>query len=112
MIRAPIQNYSLDPRLLCLKECRKCKLNPKDNPAALQVVPGLGNLQSKMALIFEAPAEQEAETGFPVVGFSFQIIEWLTERYGFNELTDFFRSNVTLCRKPDDAKASAGEKRK
>lgn len=108
-LKADLSKYSLDPRLVYLKDCRRCKkLHPGVNPNAIQVVPGVGNLNAPALVIFEEPGETEAHFGFPVIGPSHIFIEWLESKYGFNFLEDFFLTNAILCR-AGDRKATKGE---
>jgi len=108
-LRADLSKYVLDPRLEYLKDCRRCgKLNPDRNPHAIQVVPGVGNLNAPALVLFEEPGETEAHFGFPVIGPSYIFIEWLESKFGFNFLQDFFLTNAIFCR-AGDRKATKGE---
>lgn len=101
-LRADLSRYKLDDRLATLKDCRRCpRLNPSVNEAAIQVVPGAGNLNAPALLLFEQPGETEAVYGFPVIGPSHIFMEWLEQKFKFDPLNDFFITNSVMCRSSD-----------
>ena len=102
---APVESYNLDPFLLPIKDCVKCKLSPLTNDNCSQVVPGIGNLDSDILIIAESPGYLEDQEGYPLVGPSYPpLIGALVKRYGFDELKDFFRTSIVLCQPSKNAK--------
>lgn len=93
----------LDSRLQYIKSCTRCSLSPHlgQNPGCKQVVVGSGNLQSRVLLIFAAPAQAENEYGFPIVGPSNFILDWL-ENLGLKRYEDYFITNAVMCMLPSD----------
>ncbi len=93
----------LDPRLEYIKNCQRCDLSPNRglNPGCKQVVVGSGNLNAKVLLIFAAPGATENEYGWPVIGPSNFLLDWL-EEYGHKRYEDYFITNAVMCQLPPD----------
>lgn len=97
-VHAPIEDYRLDPALEHLRDCQRCKLSPSaTDTSAKQVVMPVGSLDAQMGVILESPGQIENETGFTVSGPSYILIDWLVNKYGFDEHRDFLRFNTTMC---------------
>lgn len=93
----------LDPRLAYIKNCTRCSLSPflGQNPTCKQVVVGSGNLQSRVLLVFAVPAKVENEYGWPVIGASNEVFDWL-ECFGIRRYEDWFCTNAAMCMLPPD----------
>src|SRR3990172_4859316 len=97
MIRADLSKYHLDHRLEFMLDCQKCPLAPGRGQAA-RVVPGVGNLDAAILLVGEAPGPDEDEFGFPFVGWSHQLIEWLEQKLEIENLLQIaFIANAANC---------------
>lgn len=95
---APIADYVVDPRLEWMKSCERCKLGPHANESCKQVVMPVGSLSAGILWIFENAGWNENEVGFTVIGPSWPpSIGAMVKRYGFDELTQFMRTNVNMC---------------
>ena len=101
-ILAPVHKYVLDQRLEQFLTCERCRLCPAKNDEATHVVPGRGNLNAKVMILAEAPGFYEDQTGFPLVGPSFKLLEWLKNDLGFDIDNDFFITNAVFCRPPQN----------
>lgn len=95
----------LDPRLAFIKNCQRCDLSPHKglNPNCHQVVVGSGSLQAKVLCVLAAPAATEDKFGYPCIGPSNVIMDWL-ESFGFDRYVDFFWTNAVMCQLPPDRK--------
>lgn len=93
----------LDSRLQYIKNCTRCNLSPFNgqNPGCKQVVVGSGNLNAKVLLVFAAPGATENEYGWPVIGPSNFIFDWL-EEFGHRRYEDYFVTNAVMCQLPPD----------
>jgi len=101
-ILAPVHQYVLEPKLTRFLDCERCRLCPAKNDEANRVVPGRGNLNAKVMILAEAPGFYEDQTGFPLVGPSFKLLEWLKNDFGFDIDSDFFITNAVFCRPPQN----------
>ena len=77
--------------------CTKCCLW-KDRKKA---VPGIGNPESKLMLIGEAPGRSEDVKGEPFVGTAGKFLDTLLSEIGFSR-KDVFITNVVKCRPPEN----------
>ena len=107
-ILAPVDTYTLDPRLERFLYCHKCRLCPHRNKQASRVVPGRGNLNAPVMILAEAPGYYEDQTGLPLVGPSFILLQWL-KNLGFDIDHDFFITNAVMCRPPENRDPKKGE---
>lgn len=97
-VYAPTTDYKLDPRLEHFRDCTRCKLGPHANESCKQVVMPVGSLQAEILWIFENAGWVENEIGWTVSGPSYPpSIGAMVKRYGFDELTQFMRTNVNMC---------------
>jgi uracil-DNA glycosylase family 4 len=77
--------------------CTKCCLW-KDRKKA---VPGIGNPESRLMLIGEAPGRSEDIKGEPFVGTAGKFLDTLLSEIGFSR-KDVFITNVVKCRPPEN----------
>jgi uracil-DNA glycosylase family 4 len=77
--------------------CPKCRLCESRKKA----VPGVGNPESKLVLIGEAPGRSEDIVGEPFVGAAGKFLDALLIEIGFSR-TDIFITNVVKCRPPEN----------
>lgn len=95
---APVDQYTVDPRLAFMRECQRCKLGPHANENCKQVAMPVGSLDAEILWIFETAGWNENKVGFTLVGPSWPpSIGAMIKRYGFDELTQFMRTNVNMC---------------
>jgi len=73
----------------CLWKCRK------------KAVPGVGNPESKLMLVGEAPGRSEDIQGEPFVGAAGKLLDTLLSEIGFSR-TPVFITNVVKCRPPEN----------
>ena len=73
----------------CLWECRK------------KAVSGVGNPESKLMLVGEAPGRSEDIQGEPFVGAAGKLLDTLLSEIGFSR-TQVFITNVVKCRPPEN----------
>lgn len=73
----------------CLWKCRK------------KAVPGVGNPESKLMLVGEAPGRSEDIQGEPFVGAAGKLLDTLLSEIGFSR-TQVFITNVVKCRPPEN----------
>lgn len=93
----------LDSRLAYIKNCTRCPLSPFNgqNPTCKQTVPGAGNLNSKVLLVFAAPGATENEYGYPIIGPTNFILDWF-EEFGHRRYDDYFVTNAVMCQLPPE----------
>jgi uracil-DNA glycosylase family 4 len=95
---APVDQYTVDPRLAFMKDCTRCKLGPHANEDCKQVVMPVGSLDAEILVILENPGFWENETGFTLSGPSYPpLVGAMVKHYGFDELKDMLRTNINLC---------------
>lgn len=75
--------------------CNRCRLADYRT----QVVPGVGSPNATLALVGEAPGQQEDMEGVPFVGPAGTMLDQLLGRVGFRR-ADLFITNVVGCRPP------------
>jgi uracil-DNA glycosylase family 4 len=77
--------------------CPKCRLWKTRKKA----VPGVGNPESKLVLIGEAPGRSEDSVGEPFVGAAGKFLDALLFEIGFSR-AEVFITNVVKCRPPEN----------
>ena len=92
--RAPDPADELARLHLAMKSCTRC---PELVKSRNQVVPGDGNLRSKIVFVGEAPGEQEDRKGIPFVGAAGQLLDQLLKEIGLDR-KQIFITNVVKCR--------------
>lgn len=80
-----------------ISSCSGCPLSS----SRTRVVPGEGNLYSRVMLLGEAPGRSEDEEGRPFVGAAGRLLNRLIEGAGFRR-EDLFITNVVKCRPPNN----------
>lgn len=75
--------------------CTKCPLWKSRKNA----VPGVGNLQSRIMFIGEAPGSSEDDRGEPFVGTAGKFLDTLLSQIGFSR-DQVFITNIVKCRPP------------
>lgn len=80
-----------------ISTCSRCPLSN----SRTKVVPGEGNLYSRVMLLGEAPGKSEDEEGRPFVGAAGRLLSKLIEEVGFRR-EDLFITNVVKCRPPNN----------
>lgn len=80
-----------------ISTCSRCPLSG----SRTRVVPGEGNLYSRVMLLGEAPGKSEDEEGRPFVGAAGRLLNKLIEDAGFKR-EDLFITNVVKCRPPNN----------
>jgi uracil-DNA glycosylase family 4 len=81
------------------KSCRDCRLGAVVHPTNRGMI-WRGSLQGRVAVIGEAPGDQETERGRPLVGPSGKLWERWAAFMGLDTKTDCFLGNVIQCQ-PD-----------
>ena len=84
--------------------CIKCDLWKTRRKA----VPGIGNTESKVLLIGEAPGESEDFKGEPFVGSAGKFLDELLSQIGLSR-NDVFITNIVKCRPPGNRDPSPTE---
>lgn len=79
----------------CLS-CQKCRLCE----TRTNVVFGVGNEQSKIMFIGEAPGENEDLSGEPFVGRGGRLLDNYLSAVGFDRHTNIYITNTVKCRPP------------
>ena len=87
------------------KNCTKCDLHKTRN----NLVFGMGNANTDLMFIGEAPGEQEDLTGVPFVGKSGQLFDKILEAVDITR-EEIFIGNVIKCRPPKNRNPSEIEK--
>jgi len=77
--------------------CTKCDLHKKRTKA----VPGIGNSETKIVLIGEAPGKSEDLKGEPFVGSAGKFLDELLTKTGLKR-EDVFITNIVKCRPPEN----------
>src|SRR3954467_1001080 len=72
-----------------LKSCEACRLGAVLHPGNRGVI-WRGNLEAKIAVLSEAPGDNEMENGLPLVGKSGKMWETWAEYMGLNTKVDTF----------------------
>lgn len=86
------------------KECNACHLRA----GATQVVPGYGNVASKLWIVGEAPGAEEDKAGIPFVGPAGKLLRNMLAAMSIDPNALFF-TNVYHCRPPrNDIKKAEG----
>ncbi len=78
--------------------CKKCSLHRERT----QVVPGWGDLDSKIVIVGEAPGKEEDEQGQPFVGTAGKVLNGLLKLALNKSRNDFYITNVVKCRPPNN----------
>jgi DNA polymerase len=73
--------------------CSRCALRS----GCLQIVPGFGNVESKIFFIGEAPGQKEDEAGLPFVGASGKFLDEMLAEIKL-ERKNIFIANIIKCR--------------
>jgi uracil-DNA glycosylase family 4 len=84
-----------------MKACTRCPLRQ----GCSQVVTGIGNFNSHLFIVGEAPGEDEDLEGEPFVGRSGQLLTKLLTEAGIDR-KDVYISNSVKCRPPGNRKPS------
>jgi len=84
--------------------CPKCDLWKTRRNA----VPGIGNTETKVLLIGEAPGESEDIRGEPFVGSAGKLLDELLSQIGLSR-NDVFITNIVKCRPPGNRDPSPTE---
>ena len=80
--------------------CRKCQeLTELREFNGWKTVPGIGNPNTKIMILGEAPGENEAKEGEPFVGRAGQLLTSIIKAAGW-ERQDVFITNILKCRPP------------
>lgn len=74
----------------------------------IQAVPGVGNIESPVVFIGEAPGKNEDEQGVPFIGSAGQLLNLALEQIGWNR-EDVYITNVVKCRPPANRDPSPEE---
>jgi DNA polymerase len=83
-----------------IEEVSKC-FNCTLGKLRTNIVPGEGNLDSKIMFIGEGPGEDEDKTGRPFVGRAGQLLTKMIEAMGFKR-DDVYIANIVKCRPPNN----------
>jgi len=78
-----------------VRACPKCRLSKTRK----NVVPGEGNLDSKVFLVGEAPGYWEDVKGRPFVGAAGELLNETLEKAGFSR-SEVYITNIVKCRPP------------
>ena len=89
------------------KECKVCEKCPL-YLSRTEVVPGEGNVKSKVMLIGEAPGEDEDLRGEPFVGKAGQLLTKILQSVDIKR-EDIFITNMLKCRPPANRNPSKSE---
>jgi DNA polymerase len=89
-----------------VRSCMNCELAQ----TRTKVVIGAGNLDSKIALIGEAPGRKEDESGLPFVGSAGKLLDNLLNSAGLVR-DDVFIGNILKCRPPKNRRPKKSEVR-
>ncbi|MBK4731821.1 uracil-DNA glycosylase [Oxynema sp. CENA135] len=96
-IAIPSGTYSsLDELAASCQQCHRCELAK----GRTHVVVSRGNPQAKIAIVGEAPGQQEDETGLPFVGKSGQLLDKILASVELDPERDVYICNVNKCRPP------------
>lgn len=87
-----------------VKECNKCPLHKERK----QAVPGVGNENTKIVFIGEAPGRWEDEQGEPFVGRAGRLLNEVLASVGIKR-EDVFITNVAKCRPPENRRPTREE---
>ena len=80
--------------------CTKCQeLTDLRTAHSWKTVPGIGNPETKVVILGEAPGENEAKEGEPFVGKAGQLLTSILKAAGW-ERSDVFITNILKCRPP------------
>ncbi len=78
-------------------QCRKCGLCAR----RLNVVPGEGDIASRVMFVGEGPGEDEDKTGRPFIGRAGQLLTQILNAAGF-EREKVYITNIVKCRPPQN----------
>ncbi len=78
-------------------QCQKCGLCTR----RINVVPGEGDIESRIMFVGEGPGEDEDETGRPFVGRAGQLLTQILGAAGF-EREKVYITNIVKCRPPQN----------
>lgn len=82
--------------------CTKCAELAKYRKAnSYKTVPGIGNANSEVMIIGEAPGKNEAEQGEPFIGKAGRLLTNILESAGWSR-EDVFICNILKCRPPNN----------
>lgn len=80
-----------------MQDCTSCRLCD----SRTQIVPGIGNVNSSIVFVGEAPGEDEDTKGEPFVGRAGQKLDSILSYVGL-ERDDIYITNSVLCRPPNN----------
>lgn len=86
-------------------ECHRCKLGDSRTHAVV----GRGNLQAPIAIIGEAPGQNEDETGLPFVGRAGQLLDKILASVNLDTERDVYICNIIKCRPPNNRLPASDE---
>lgn len=103
---APISANTLTwPELVtCVQNCQRCDLAKTRK----QTVFGVGNRETDILFVGEAPGAREDELGEPFVGRAGQLLDAMLSSIGFDR-TKIYIANIIKCRPPQNRDPSASE---
>jgi len=78
--------------------CRKCKLCSERS----NIVFGMGDANSNILFVGEAPGAEEDRVGMPFIGQSGKVLKKLFDEVGISERKDYYIANTVMCRPPDN----------
>lgn len=81
-----------------LQSCQKCSLCA----TRAQAVWGVGNPQTKVLFIGEAPGKNEDEQGEPFVGRSGQLLDKMLSVVDLSRQKNIYITNIVKCRPPEN----------
>ena len=81
-----------------LQKCEKCGLCK----TRTQAVWGVGNPETKVLFIGEAPGKNEDEQGEPFVGRSGQLLDKMLQVIGLDRKKNIYITNIVKCRPPEN----------
>lgn len=92
-----------------ISQCTKCQeLSELRNSHGWKTVPGIGNPDTKILILGEAPGENEALQGEPFVGRAGQLLTSILKSIGLDR-QDVYITNMLKCRPPGNRDPEPGE---
>lgn len=92
-----------------ISNCQKCKeLYSFRQENEYKTVPGIGNINSKIMIIGEAPGQNEAKEGKPFVGRAGNLLTNILKSCGI-EREEIYIANMIKCRPPSNRNPSEEE---
>lgn len=95
--RPPLDEQAWDALIEEIRHCENCALCQ----TRTQAVPGVGNRQTRVLVIGEAPGADEDRQGEPFVGRAGKLLDEMLLAIGFNR-EDIFIANILKCRPPNN----------